>query len=232
MENVPDSNGTKASRVKLIRAESIGRYQWNNSGMLGINDWTHSGSISVPLNGAYLNRTSGACPSGRYGTTTTCDFSSIGLTAESRTQIGNITWNLGGHNTSGSLSSTFYIAERGTTVYSGRPATWKGYVGLIYPSDYGYAVGGSVRSTCLSKTIDSYSTDDCYTNDWLALDSIGCITHAYSSDHYVYYVRYSTHTILIGDTDAKYQFYPVVYLNTNLFKIDGTGTSDNPFIIE
>ena len=51
--------------------------------------------------------------------------------------------------------------------------TWNGYVGLMYPSDYGYASSGGTtanRETCLNRTLfrwqDSVSSD-CYQNDWL-----------------------------------------------------------------
>ena len=35
-----------------------------------------------------------------------------------------------------------YEKERGTTVYSERPTKWTGKIGLMYPSDYGYATSG------------------------------------------------------------------------------------------
>ncbi len=50
-----------------------------------------------------------------------------------------------------------------------RHTTWDGYIGLMYPSDYGYAVGGSVRNECLAKSMYNWneSTPNCKGNDWL-----------------------------------------------------------------
>ena len=103
MNNVEDSSGTKESHVKLIRAESIGTRAWQGSdSSTAHNNWT-TGALQK-----YLN-------SETYWSNT--------LTSTSKEQISNIKWNLGGHNTASTLTSTLYTAERGTTVYSGNPTT-------------------------------------------------------------------------------------------------------------
>ena len=67
----------------------------------------------------------------------------------------------------------FYKRERGTTVYSGRSTSWTGKVGLMYPSDYGYATSGGTttnRASCLAKEMynwDDSSVSDCKNNDWM-----------------------------------------------------------------
>ena len=124
--------------------------------------------------GAYYNRTSGTCPSGQNEATKNCDFSNIGLTEEAKSMIETVTWKLGGHTTSSATTETFYDAERGTEVYTERPTEWVGEVGLMYPSDYGYATsGGSTtnRTACLAEDLYNWKSDssfsDCYNNDWL-----------------------------------------------------------------
>src|SRR5699024_7754787 len=125
--------------------------------------------------GAYYNRTSGECPYGRVGATTSCDFSSIGLTETAKVMISNAKWNLGGTanytSSSNGLTSHFYGYERGTTVYTGRPTEWTGSIGLMYPSDYGYATSGgrtTNRASCLAKELYNWdSVSDCYNNDCL-----------------------------------------------------------------
>ena len=130
--NIDNGSGTKETRLKIIRAESIGNYSWDNKGFLGENDWSDSALQQVLNSGAYYNRTSGECPYGKNGAITSCDFSSIGLTETAKATISNAKWNLGGTvnytSSSNGLTSHFYGNERGTTVYSGRPTEWIGRI--------------------------------------------------------------------------------------------------------
>ena len=78
--------------------------------------------------------------------------------------IGNAKWYLGGtanyDSSSNGLASHFYKYERGTGVYSGRSTSWTGKVGLMYPSDYGYATSGGTttnRASCLAKEIYNWN---------------------------------------------------------------------------
>ena len=57
-----------------------------------------------------------------------------------------------------------YEYERGTTVYSGRPTTWKGKIALAYPSDYGYAAD---LNQCKDKTLYDYDNRTCTSNNWM-----------------------------------------------------------------
>ena len=172
-KNMTKSDGTKEDLVKIIRDDSIGNYSWDssdrstNSGA-GVNDWTNadamkllnSGYDSETVGGSlYWNAKSGTCYYSYNNATTSCDFTSTGLKNDlTRNAIESVVWNLGGTasytSASNGLARHWYRYERGTTVYSGRPTTWTGKVGLMYPSDYGYATsGGSTtnRAACLAK---------------------------------------------------------------------------------
>ncbi len=143
-------------------------------------------------------------------------------------------WNIGGSSTYDDVtSSLFYERERGTVVYDGKPATWIGNVGLMYPSDYGYATdGGSLgRQLCLSDPLYNWNNySDCYESDWL--------------------FRFSNHQWSISSlsTDSIYAFNirdngivsryivngirlvsPVVFLNSSIKIISGTGSSSDPY---
>ena len=240
-------NTPEGQRMKLIRTDSIGSYSWDNkaSGIgsstspYGSNDWTDSTLKKVLNNGAYYNRTSGTCPSRANGFTTACDFTSNGLTEEAKNQIDTITWKLGGiasyTSSSNGLASHLYTNERGTTVYTGRPTEWQGKVGLMYPSDYGYATsGGSTtnRSSCLAKELahwgwDSYS--DCRGNDWL-LYSQSTISPLASDSYSVFATYNSGH---INDSQANFRgaVRPSVYLIPSTSIIGGEGTLENPYEI-
>ena len=169
--------------------------------------------------------------------------------------IANSTWNLGsqGSNdvwTNGNglgLASKFYEYERsnnnGKICSSGsycndtvnRTTTWEGYVGLMYPSDYGYAVGGEARTNCLANTnLYNYDTNNCYTNDWLYKTSTYQWTlspGAYSSrDNRVFYVV-SGGRVYSYDAGYDYSVLPALFLKSSVERTGGSGTSTNPYTL-
>ena len=234
MNNIDDGTGNKETRLKIIRSEPIGNYSWDNKGDNGENDWSTSPLQHVLNSGAYWNRTSGECPYGQNGATTPCDFSSIGLTETAKAMISNAVWNLGGLSSDYNLVSTFYIAERGDTVYSGKPTEWIGQIGLMYPSDYGYATNGgntNNRETCLLYALHVWvNYNDCYSNDWLYTSShqwtitprtdganivFNADGYGYVNTHHVYYTYLNV--------------VPTLYLSSNVKITSGTGTSSDPY---
>ncbi len=145
MNNIDDGTGTEESRLKIVRNESIGNYSWDNkangtgssTSEYGSNDWSDSALQIVLNSGAYWNRTSGECPYGQNGATTTCDFSNTGLIETAKSMISNAVWNLGGLSASINITSVFYENEKGSVAYTGRPINWIGSVGLMYASEVG-----------------------------------------------------------------------------------------------
>ena len=244
--------GATEKRVKIIRNDSIGSYAWDNkpsgtgssTSSNGSNDWTDSALMEVLNNGAYWNRRSGKCPSGKNGATTSCDFRSIGLTNEAKDLIGNAVWTLGGTasytNTSNGLASHLYGYERGTTVYNGRPTYWVGKVGLMYPSDYGYATSGGTtknRASCLAHQLvywDSSSYSDCYENDYLYNSSVNqwTITPNTGSSAQVFHVLAAG--CIYRNYDYVYGLHaplPTIYLKSTVLITGGDGSSSNPYIL-
>ena len=205
--------------------------------------------------GSYYNGTSGCKPaeiaSGADFTCTSIDFTSTGLKNDlTRNAIESVVWNLGGtanyQSSSNGLASHFYGYERGTTVYSGHATNWTGKIGLMYPSDYGYATsGGSTtdRAACLAKEIydwDGSDVSDCKNNDYLYKSSYFQWTlTSISSDAYgVFsvgawgYVRnFSAEEYLAdGIVRRAYSFRPVAFLKSNISITDvGIGTAESPF---
>ena len=245
--NIDDGTGKKETRLKIIRSEPIGNYGWDNKASgtgsstspYGSNDWSDSALQIVLNNGVYWNRTSGECPSGQNGVTTSCDFTSTGLTEEAKSMIGNAKWNLGGVSSESniaSISPSFYTSERGTTVYAGRPTEWIGKIGLMYPSDYGYATsGGSTtnRETCLNTELfnwDRSSVSDCKDNDWLydSSNDQWTITPYSNSSAYVYFV-YSSGDVHNRRTSFRRTVSPALYLSSNVKISGGEGTESSPY---
>uniref|UniRef100_UPI0040276679 hypothetical protein n=2 Tax=Candidatus Ventrenecus sp. TaxID=3085654 RepID=UPI0040276679 len=245
-------NTPEGQRMKLIRTDSIGSYSWDNKASgtgssiseYGSNDWTDSTLKEVLNNGAYYNKTSGTCSS--VQDETSCDFTSNGLTEEAKNQIDTITWKLGGtedyQSSSNGLASHWYTYERGTTVYTGRPTEWPGKVGLMYPSDYGYATSGgstSNRTSCLNKELYNWADAiDCTDNDWLYDSSNKQWTLApeTSFSDSVFYVEYTGYVVVSGGgpngyANSHYAVRPSVYLIPSTSILGGEGTLENPYEI-
>ena len=196
--------------------------------------------------GSYYNGTSGCKPaevaSGADFSCTSIDFTSTGLKNDStRNAIETVVWNLGGtadyHSSSNGLASHWYGYERGTTVYGGRPTTWTGKIGLMYPSDYGYATAGGAttnRAACLAKELynwDGSGVSDCKNNDYLYKSSYYQWTLApYSSYSYsVFRVGAGGYVDRDGANDTN-GVRPVAFLKSNISITDvGLGTAESPY---
>ena len=245
------NGGPTEKRLKIIRNDSIGNYSWDNkpsgtgssTSSYGSNDWTDSTLMEVLNSGAYWNRTSGTCPSGSNGATTSCNFSSTGLTEEAKNMIGDAVWNLGGAasytSASNGLASHWYGYERGTTVYSGRSTYWIGKIGLMYPSDYGYATSGGPttnRASCLAKEMtnwNSSSYSDCKNNDYLynSSSSQWTMTPRSSGSSHAFGVYYSARLNYFNASNG-YAVLPTAYLKSSVLITGGDGTSENPYTLE
>ena len=189
-----DDEGEQKSLVKIIRADSIGSYSWDSSdsksnGGYGINEWSQADIMKLinkkdiyldePTVGAslYWNREAGRCYSGTSNSNSDCDFTKNGLSENVYDKFAKVRWNTGASKTDTAIN--MYVTEResatGKECKSGtyctdtvdRTTTWDGYLTLMYPSDYGFAVGGEVRDYCLTKQLNTYNGGNCYSNDWL-----------------------------------------------------------------
>ncbi len=243
--NIDDGTGNKETRLKIIRNEPIGEYSWDNkasgtgssTSSYGSNDWSDS-ALQIVLNeGAYWNRTSGECPYGEDGATTSCDFTNNGLTEEAKSMISNAKWNLGGSSTyTDATASMFYERERGTDVCTNRPTEWIGKIGLMYPSDYGYATSGESstdRETCLNTELyywDGAGVSDCKNNDWLheSSDSQWTLTPSSSASNYVFIV-YSRGRVYPNNVSIRNAVSPALYLSSNVKISGGDGSQGNPY---
>ena len=251
-KNITKSDGTKENLVKIIRDDRIGNYPWDRSDSnYGVNDWKNadvmkllnSGYDSNTVGGSlYWNAKSGTCYSGQNNATKSCDFTSTGLKNDStRNAIESVVWNLGGTasytSASNGLASHFYGYERGTTVYSGRPTRWTGKVGLMYPSDYGYATAGGAttnRAACLAKELYNWyesGVSDCKNNDYLYKSSYTqwILTPVSSYYFHVFYVAKDGRVNILIASDAD-SVRPAVFLKSNIIISEvGNGSSATPY---
>ena len=215
--NVTKRDGSKENLVKIIRDESIDLIAWNSN---GANDWS-TATLQQNLN------------SGTYYTTTLKNDTT-------RNAIEEVVWNLGGSSTFDDVTpSMFYERERGTTVYTGRPTTWTGKIGLMYPSDYGYATSGGTtkdRAACLAKALYNWGSSafsDCKGNDYLFDANNVQWTLVPSSD-----LAYRVFNVLAGggvlfnDANITYAVRPVLFLKSNIQVVKGTGEKSNPYTLK
>ena len=217
--------------VKIIRASALGGLAWDKS---FTNNWT-TASLNFLLNGAYYNATdgtnSGYCigNAARATIISNCNYTKKGIQAGYRGMIANVTWYLGGYSSIKTTTDAFYGYERGTMVYSGRPTSTTGYIGLMYPSDYGYSV---LSSNCArTTTLNNYETSKCAGASWLYGQGYEWLLTPFSTE--------SMFAFFIGDTgNLNYEhtvygynsFRPVIYLNASVYKIDGDGSLNSPYI--
>ena len=191
--------------------------------------------------GSYYNGTSGCKPadvaSGADFTCTSIDFTSTGLKNDlTRNAIESVVWNLGGSSGSRDVTaSMFYERERGTTVYSGHATTWTGKIGLMYPSDYGYATSGNSttdRATCLAKEIYNWdSASNCYSNDYLYKSDYSQWTLVHNSSYSNYVFDVSTVGFVgFGTVYDTRVIRPVAFLKSNISITNvGIGTAESPY---
>ena len=233
----------------------------------GVNEWSgadlmkllNPGYESETVGGSlYWDNQSGKCYNSNSNGTTSCNFTSTGIKDKLKTLISDAVWNTGSNGRNGYLSTSnglakhFYTYERsdddGKKCSSSdwcndtveRTTTWTGKVGLMYPSDYGYATSGGAttdRTTCLNTNLniwpDDSSVSDCKNNDWLLL-SITQWTispYAYSSDAYCAFYVYSGGSVSSTSVSRNYVVRPVVYLTSNVGVQSGDGSRGNPFIL-
>lgn len=215
--------------VKIIRAETLDALAWHKS---NTNDWTAS-SLKSLLNGAYYNAqdgtNSGYCYG--YGTTATanCDYTKRGIQSGYRGMIASVTWHLGGYSSNSATTDAFYGYERGTTVYSGRPTSTTGYIGLMYPSDYGYSV---LSSSCARTTnLGSYDSATCAGQSWLYGKGYDWTLTPYSSNSSDVFRLNDIGRVYSNSANYGYGSRPVLYLDASVYKIDGDGSLNNPYIV-
>ena len=125
----------------------------------------------------------------------------------------------------GYTAKEFYDGERNNAGYGSNRTTYTDEIGLMYPSDYGYAASPDAWA------IDLYNYDNSTitSNNWMYMGLYEWTITPYSSSGYhVFYVfRY-------GDLDDYYAYFayaarPVFYLESNVQLEGGSGTSSDPY---
>ena len=209
-----DTSGNVENRIKIIRDESIGEYDWNED---GLNDWT-TATLNTYLNNDYYNT----------------------LTSDAQNMIGTTKYYLGGYDW-GDDTFTLDIMWRyerkkandnlGIYYYEGNQimqndATKK--IALMYASDYGYAA-----SKKCSKGLFYYKEDaNCITtNNWLDKSQYEWLIPQGVDTKYAFNVSDG------GNIESDVVSYtravrPVLTLSSNVKISGGSGTSSDPYQLQ
>ncbi len=113
-------------------------------------------------------------------------------------------------------------------------------IGLMYPSDYGYATSGggtTTRESCLGTALYSWNQSpwqtDCANNDWLKPISVAWTLTADASTLGASGVFQVDGSGFVASSAVGLNFgvIPVVYLSSNIVGLSGNGQIDNPIIL-
>ena len=193
---------------------TIATYRWNydtSVSQYGSNNWTTSELNKINLNTNYLNY----------------------LGSSWSSTIEDATWYLGGMTSANYTAKNFYNGERNNTGYGSNPTTYgpenangnSTKIGLMYPSDYGYAA----YSNAWSEELFSYSSLSINENNWLYMGLYEWIlTPLVTFSDHVFYLTYSGRLYYFY-ANSGYTVRPVFYLMPNISYVDGEGTKDSPF---
>ena len=202
-----DGTGNIENRIKIIKDQSIGNKYWDTNRS---NNWARPATLNTELNTTYLNS----------------------LDSTSQSMIGQAKYYLGGYNTSDTQKDVMYQYERkisGSDYYYGtNPNSFIGKLGLMYASDYEYAVSDEC-----TQTLYNYDNATCKNNNWLYNIKVNEWLlpqgASYSGRAFIVYSVGSVNYYFVDN----YQFAvrPVLYLISSAQITGGNGTSSSPYTL-
>ena len=230
------SAGTK-KLLKILDTNNYGGTsgkKWNSEVK---NNWS-TASLKTELNGTYLTVL--------LGTSNVNSKLSGGITITK--------WHLGGgygdNNYGVMTAQKWYEVERppystsgnAQNIYSGNPEYVYEKIGLMYPSDYGYATTGentTNKSSCRTLTLGNWG--DCGKNNWIFNSGISnkseWVISPFNSSITAMRINIGGSLGAGGTLDDwvvvyEYSVRPTFYLDSSVLKIvGGTGTSTDPYHI-
>ena len=207
---------TTENRVKIIRNDSIGGIIYDESS----STWMGS-NIQNLLNTCYLEKKS-SCDSYCYCSDSskgTCDYSSDGIDATDfyGKMVEDVYFNVGAGDETYKTAANYYTQEITTH------ATSTSKIGLMYASDWGYAIEGFTGVVQNS----GYARDSSDKN-WLS-NAFQWTMSAHSSSYPLY--AYDCGFLLGYSASSGYSIRPVLYLKSNVYVVSGTGTKVDPYRI-
>ena len=238
-------------------AKGINDFIYNNKQYYGggINQWGESGTYngadlmrllnpgyeSESINNSlYWNRGNGTCYAAYNNATTLCDFSDTGLTSDAKSMIGDAKWYIGASVVTGTTSAMSYEQERSsatgaidTGITISKTTSWIGKVGLMYPSDYGYASSGCYETKVFHQiNSDDYRKEECTSTNWLYTENYEWTLSAIIDNNNG--IRAIINTGYVGSNVAANRLIqrPTLYLSPSVKITSGDGTKENMYELE
>ena len=243
---------SKTNRLKVIKATPLtdgttSLYSWDadeNDNYYNIwatptngnysNSLTSGSQLMKLLNsGAWWNGTSANYYSYYYGgsgfQTKNVNFTNYKLSDKAKSNIDISRYYLGGYNNTPPLTNEMYGYERGTLRYDeNRPLYWDGMVGLMYPSDYGYAAG----NVCATGTELFNYFGECSNKNWLYNAGVNQWLMSPRSGYSGSVLGvYNDGPVDDDGSDPALAVSPVFYLSSSASITGGNGTLDAPYIL-
>ena len=196
--------GVFNEQVKLIKSGSYSTSSWSGDYVYN-NTWSSS-AMADTLNESYLNS----------------------FDTKWQDVISSHTWKVGGLDI-GNAYRTFYA----NTVYNYEVGnysdytTWNGKIGLMYASDYAFAISNSYWRT----EVTSSSYGNVANNNWLFEGSDEWTISRDSSSNSGAIMLSSSGFLDDYSVTNKYRIRPCFYINSNVFYLSGTGTESDPYRI-
>ena len=229
------TNLLKVMKATPLTDGTTSKFSWDcgvtSQGFLYSNNWSTSSLdilLSKWLSGKASNYYNGST------TSISVDFTNYSPSDKAKQFINNSKWYLGGHSTStGVTTEQFYTFERGNKTYSRNSLHLNKKIGLMYPSDYGYASG----KLC-SDSIPVYSyNDSCKDRNWIFNNlNQWFITSRSDTGSLAFYLN-GTGTVLtfnvpLGGTAIPRSVRPTFFLTSTTTIVSGTGSIDDPYVIK
>ncbi len=210
------------NRVKIIKADPIGAFAYNKSNYSSSNPIVWIGStIQGLLNTCFLGKKDG-CSKYCYAYSTTqgvCNYSQNGINENDSygNMIERVYYNTGMSN-SYSSSSVVYANEVKKQVSE------KSMTGLMYASDFGYAISGYTGnlgySSAYSQMINNWLFGQ--SDEWTMTASSSSIPVVVHDGGGLNYYHYAYNGCAVR---------PVLYLQSNVSKLSGDGTMASPYTL-
>ncbi len=187
---------------------TIAGYRWNydtSVSTYGSNNWTTSEFNTINLNTNYWNY--------------------LGSTWQNL--IAKTAWYLGGMTSYNNTAKAFYDGERNNAGYGSNPTTYTDEIGLMYPSDYGYAASPDAWTTDLY----DYDISTITASNWMYMGLVEWTIIPYSSRSYSVFIVSNSGFLNNVNAYRGYAARPVFYLESNVSLQGGSGTTSDPYTL-
>lgn len=213
------------NRVKIIKADPIGAYAYNKSKYSSSNPIVWIGStVQGLLNSCFLGKKDG-CDKYCYASRTTqgvCNYSQNGINENDSygNMIESVYFNIGMSNSFNSSSEVYANEVK-------KQVSEKSMTGLMYASDFGYAISGYTGN------LNNSSAKSHMVNNWLFGQNYEWTMTTKGSFVSVYVLATGglNDRLRISNAYNGYAVRPILYLQSNVNKLSGDGSIASPYTL-